>query len=317
MQLGEIVTDALKDGKLINISKVESGLRCGCVCAGCGGQLIARKGDVKVHHFAHVNADCQAGQESAIHLAFKEAYLKHSKLIAPVFHNQVQLGSDIADVKIEISEYINDLGIGVVNEYSIGGIRADSAIVDEFGNPLIFIEFAFTHYIDKNKESKLKAINVPCFEVDINGANIGLLSNFDYFSSFVSQNSKWVVNEKAKEITHKEGLRILKERREQQRQEEAKKEKQKKKQIAFDYNLFMSQFDVIDTMIDKALGRVLQNNEGTVCKSCPHVKFKGQEMKFKDGCFQCVWLNRLYQTCSLSNDYIEQVGFIKQAIKAA
>lgn len=317
MQLGEIVMDALKDGQLIHISKVESGLKCGCVCAGCGGQLIARKGDVKIHHFAHVNADCKAGQESAIHLAFKEAYLKHSKLVAPVFHNQVQLGSDFADITIDVVEYIDDSGMQVVSEYSTWGVRADSAIVDKCGSPLIFIEFAFTHYVDKDKESKLKAINVPCFEVDINGANIGLLSDFDYFSSFISENSKWIVNEKAKDITHQEGLRILKERREQQRQYDAKREKENKKKVAFDYELFMRQFDDVDTKVDKALGRVLQNNEGIVCKSCPSVKFKGQQMKFKDGCFKCVWLNRLYQTCSLASDYIEQVGFIKQAIKAA
>lgn len=308
------VTHALKDRVLTSISDVESGLKCGCVCAGCGGQLIARKGDVKIHHFAHVNSDCQAGQESAIHLAFKEAYLKHSKLVAPVFSNQVQLGTDFVEITIDASEYINT-DIEVINEYSIGGIRADSAIIDSEGNPILFIEFAFTHYIDNNKESKLKAINVPCFEVNANGADIKLLSDFEYFSNFISDNSKWIVNETAREITEKEGLRILKEQRDQRIQNDKQREKAKKKQIEFDYDLFIKQFDKINTEVDKELRRVLPNDEGVICKSCPSIKFKGQEMRFKDGCFQCVWMNNFYQTCSLSNDYIYQVELIKKAIK--
>lgn len=43
----------LKDGKLVNVGQVDRGLACGCTCPACSGPLIARKGDVRIHHFAH------------------------------------------------------------------------------------------------------------------------------------------------------------------------------------------------------------------------------------------------------------------------
>lgn len=45
-------------GALRYIDRVASGLACECFCVVCGSPLIARKGDVKIWHFAH-----EAGQE--------------------------------------------------------------------------------------------------------------------------------------------------------------------------------------------------------------------------------------------------------------
>lgn len=47
---------ALKDGELIHISEADRGLACGCRCPACGEMLVARKGPVKVHHFAHYSS---------------------------------------------------------------------------------------------------------------------------------------------------------------------------------------------------------------------------------------------------------------------
>ena len=55
---------AFRDGQLVMIEDVESGLACGCVCPACGTQLVARKGQVRLHHFAHHNAKpCEYGAE--------------------------------------------------------------------------------------------------------------------------------------------------------------------------------------------------------------------------------------------------------------
>jgi hypothetical protein len=42
-----------KTKELIDISSVPSGMKCNCECPSCGMKLIARKGDVNEHHFAH------------------------------------------------------------------------------------------------------------------------------------------------------------------------------------------------------------------------------------------------------------------------
>ena len=52
----------LQNGKLVDISFVESGLACNCVCPCCKQQLVAKKGNIKGHHFAHHNKeDCKGG----------------------------------------------------------------------------------------------------------------------------------------------------------------------------------------------------------------------------------------------------------------
>ena len=47
------LTYALKDGVLVHISQVPSGLQCGCKCPACGETLIAKKGDKVIHHFVN------------------------------------------------------------------------------------------------------------------------------------------------------------------------------------------------------------------------------------------------------------------------
>lgn len=41
--------------KLVDIKDVERGLACQCTCFECGETVIARKGEIKEHHFAHAS----------------------------------------------------------------------------------------------------------------------------------------------------------------------------------------------------------------------------------------------------------------------
>ena len=62
-----------RSGKAVHVSEVSRGLACGCVCPRCGGQLVAKKGTQRAHHFAHANTvNCDGLGESALHLACKE-----------------------------------------------------------------------------------------------------------------------------------------------------------------------------------------------------------------------------------------------------
>ena len=51
----------MRNGKMILIEDLpanERGLSCGCQCPACGGDFIARMGNIKVHHFAHSKEAC-------------------------------------------------------------------------------------------------------------------------------------------------------------------------------------------------------------------------------------------------------------------
>lgn len=75
---------ALKDGNIVSIDEVQSGKDCGCVCPACGDELIARKGEKRMHHFAHrSNEDCEYGYESSLHLAAKAILSRSEKMVIP------------------------------------------------------------------------------------------------------------------------------------------------------------------------------------------------------------------------------------------
>lgn len=69
-QGGALVAEAT-GGRLVHIDGVPSGLACNCVCPGCGRQMVAKKGSVQAHHFAHYaqqdGRTCMSAGETALH----------------------------------------------------------------------------------------------------------------------------------------------------------------------------------------------------------------------------------------------------------
>ena len=68
----------LYNGRLVDVSEVERGVACGCVCPGCFTPLVARQGRVNVWHFAHDQLGgsvegCTASSESYLHSVAKHA----------------------------------------------------------------------------------------------------------------------------------------------------------------------------------------------------------------------------------------------------
>jgi hypothetical protein len=60
----------LKNGILVSVSEVDSGLACGCVCPSCYKKLQAKKGKKVAHYFSHDPAEdtkeCKSAFETAI-----------------------------------------------------------------------------------------------------------------------------------------------------------------------------------------------------------------------------------------------------------
>lgn len=57
----------LSNGEVRHISEVKSGLDCNCNCLGCGGVLVAKKGEKNGHHFAHHIQPENPCNESIVH----------------------------------------------------------------------------------------------------------------------------------------------------------------------------------------------------------------------------------------------------------
>ena len=82
----------LKDGKIVTIGDIspeDNGLRCNCTCPNCGGMFLARRGSVRIPHFAH-EQDAMCDEERAFVLALyrileeglKDAPLRYPALFA-------------------------------------------------------------------------------------------------------------------------------------------------------------------------------------------------------------------------------------------
>ena len=79
------ITYALRNGKLVSIHTVPSGLACACICTACLQPLIARKGAKMTHHFAHHQGeDCPFAAETMLHRLAKEMLAKKKHLALPV-----------------------------------------------------------------------------------------------------------------------------------------------------------------------------------------------------------------------------------------
>lgn len=153
---------ALKNGKAVHISEVESGLKCGCVCPACGEPLVAKKGAKNLHHFAHTNNTCEYGYETSLHLAAKEILSEAKKIFVPEvfleFPNSHKTKVSLVPAK-EIS--IDDVKL----EQRYGDIIPDIVVFS--GGKEFFVEVFVTHRIDDAKLEKLRKADISTLEIDL------------------------------------------------------------------------------------------------------------------------------------------------------
>ena len=249
------------DGKIVSIHDIPSekyGLRCNCICPGCGGALSARLGKStssskkkKRHHFAHHKEACNLvqAQQTALHMLAKEI-IEQEKLFAfpgysvsieeinwrDKFHNlcgmpnviEVQKPYKAACQKVTLEERISDF--------------IPDIIVERNGR-VCLIEIAVTHFVDEEKQRKIDELRIPLVEVDLSPF-IGQPMTRDLIKDIlVNQfsNKRWLYYPKEKVLPQAEKefsklYETIQERREAERQEwlrrsqeQAKKEEQRKR----------------------------------------------------------------------------------------
>lgn len=61
MQVLIPIAKSNRTGETVFIEEVSSGLDCDCCCIGCGVPLVAKKGEVKIHHFSHAPKQISTG----------------------------------------------------------------------------------------------------------------------------------------------------------------------------------------------------------------------------------------------------------------
>lgn len=165
----------MKDGKIVEITEVESGLACDCVCPLCGGRLEAVKGEKRAWHFRHYGEECNLinAQQTAIHILAKEIIAEEKAFWIPGYaieRSDLKKEYELYDIP---EDYLEDYIVqsrrlkcdSVVLESKISDIVPD-VIVCADGKQYI-IEIAVTHFINDDKKRKIVEIGIPTVEVDL------------------------------------------------------------------------------------------------------------------------------------------------------
>ena len=162
----------LKDGVLVGVSEVQSGLACGCVCPSCHRKLQANKGKKVSHYFSHDPSKqtraCESAFETSIHLMAKqilseEGVAKFPELSVKVTQDDKN-GQAHEEVGIVTEESLMKFS-HVELEKRLEEIRPD-IIAYQDSIPYL-IEIAVTHFSDSEKVKRIRSKNIHAIEVDL------------------------------------------------------------------------------------------------------------------------------------------------------
>lgn len=160
-----------KTGHMVDITMVERGLACRCICPNCGATLQARKGRKNRHHFAHhvaaKGADtCQGGRESALHAAARQVIASWRSIELPALlveedGRQASLpGRTLSLLRSELPD--NEGG----NAYwGRGRVRPDVVLHAEAEQ--VWCEVMVTHPVGELKRFRLQRHGVSTLEFDL------------------------------------------------------------------------------------------------------------------------------------------------------
>lgn len=190
----------VRDGRMVAIEDVESGLACKCNCPSCGRPLLAKKGNIREHHFSHESIDearpCLNAVETSIHLMAKQIIATHRSVTVPELTVR-RTSKDLDGNEYSASETIETERMiifeSVDQEVRLEGIRPD--LVGNANGQLLAIEVAVTHHCDSAKAKKLQLAELATVEIDLSGVKIPI-SEETLTTLIISsaENRKWLFN---------------------------------------------------------------------------------------------------------------------------
>ncbi|MHC1694062.1 MAG: hypothetical protein AB9835_02045 [Eubacteriales bacterium] len=201
----------LRNNTVVNISELtdsERGLKCECICPGCGLELQARLGSGKrQRHFSHNNESCNIvnAQQTALHMMAKEILEQEKKILCP----RIEVNKEDIINPQDYSEYErlpptrvykNECIVEcktVLLEKRISDIIPDVIMVFDY-NKVCIIEIAVTHFIDEEKTDKIKKLGLPLLEIDLSSYQADVLDRETLRNVLLSNtnNKHWVYNPK-------------------------------------------------------------------------------------------------------------------------
>ncbi len=136
----------VRRSQILHISEVDRGLDCDCVCPDCGRPLVARKGFIREHHFAHAvdihNDSCGGGGETVLHRYAKRVIEEAGYLVVPSFSACLPPPNETEMVEIP-GETLRFDRVEIEDRLVMGSRRID--VVGYHPKGPVLIEIVVTH----------------------------------------------------------------------------------------------------------------------------------------------------------------------------
>ena len=197
----------LVDGRLLYIEDhtKQEWQKLECKCPKCNKMLVARMGNVRVHHFYHKqSSNCVGGYESALHLLAKDLIASGISIMIPEYrisdHSEGQeYFVDDNHILFENSGFEKTIikPDKVEVEVIIDEIRPD-LLIEHKGRKLI-IEILVTHAVDEKKRKRIEESGISAIEIDLSAYHKNELISPDEMKRIISESTeekRWVFNKK-------------------------------------------------------------------------------------------------------------------------
>jgi hypothetical protein len=162
-ELGGAVVAESSDGILRHIDNVPSGLACDCTCPSCERRMVAKKGNVRAHYFAHQSdrdgRSCSSAGETALHKFAKKVLDQRLEIALP---EMVVTSDNDREVIVQATKFAFDKA---TLEAKDGLIIPD--VMLELRDRRLLVEFKVTHPCDDVKIARIRAMNVGAIEIDL------------------------------------------------------------------------------------------------------------------------------------------------------
>lgn len=153
------------DGALTHVSLVPSGLACACRCPACDAPLVAKKGALRLHHFAHAtDTDCASSVETALHLAAKEILASRRQIVLPA-------------VEVELYSRRHSSVLAPEQAYSLDRVQLERRVGSVVPDVLAYVrgralavEIRVTHAVNAAKAAHFRSIGLSAVEIDLSRA---------------------------------------------------------------------------------------------------------------------------------------------------
>lgn len=161
-------------GAFVHVSKAERHKPTGLKCPECSAALVVKRGDKRIHHFAHKGAlgTCRGGVETAVHLLAKQALANALRVQVPsVIVHRTYLDPYAALTRTAIDAHETNFD-EVKLEVSVeSGRRFDAVGYATRG--WLAIEVKVHHAVDDDKSRQLAEAGIECVEIDLTDWAVG------------------------------------------------------------------------------------------------------------------------------------------------